>query len=120
MDSRFVHRFVRSQSRHGGVLVIVLFTMMAVAFLASQGVRLMMLHNLNSDQRIKTAQLNELIELGRMRLASREVAEEFLVEVPDRFGSPAPVLADFRLRKIRAQLMVCVSSSVFLTINLTK
>lgn len=79
-----------SRSR-GGILLIVLITMIGVAFLASQGVRLMSLSNLAADQRVKTAQLNELLELGRMRLAGEGKAEVFSVEVPASRGVPARV-----------------------------
>lgn len=82
-----VRRFVCSP-RNGGVLVIVLVTMIAVAFLASQGVRLMMLGNHAHEQRIKSAQVHELLELGRLRLADKNEAESFDVHVPGSQAAP--------------------------------
>lgn len=92
MNRKHMHCQRARCSRHrGGILLIVLITMMGVAFLASQGVRLISLSNLAADQRVKTAQLNELLELGRMRLADEGKAGVFSVEVAASRGVPARV-----------------------------
>lgn len=75
--------------RHGGVLMIVLLIMIAVAFLASQGVRLMMLSNRAYDQRNTSAQIKELVELAKLRLADQNQEESLTVEVPNVSGRPA-------------------------------
>ena len=75
------------RKRRGGVLVMVLIIMVAVALLASQGLRLMMLSHQAHEQHWKSAQIGELIELGRLRLAQFEQSEAFTVEVPETSGS---------------------------------
>ncbi len=83
----------KRRSQRGGILVIVLFIMMAVAFLSAQGLRLMMITQRSQDQRLHTAQLHQLLELGQMRLARQPAEETFTVAVsvksnlPDRIGS---------------------------------
>ncbi len=42
----------------------------------------MMLVGTVHDQRIKSAQINELLELARMRLADQAQSETFTIEVP--------------------------------------
>lgn len=49
----------------------------------------MMLDNANFQQRIKAGQLAELLELGRLKLATQVDAETFTVEVPASRGLPA-------------------------------
>lgn len=70
------------QNKRGSVLMIVLVIMVAVGFLAAQGIRLMMLTNRAYDQRTLSMQINELVELGRLRLANGQQSEEFVVDVP--------------------------------------
>lgn len=71
-----------AQQRTGGVLIVVLVVMAAVAFLTAQGVRLSMLTNQAHQQRMKSAQIKEIVELARMRLDNERKAETFVVSVP--------------------------------------
>ena len=73
-------------NRTGGVLMIVMVVMIVSALMASQGVRLMMLASSAHDGRMRSAQINELLELGRQRLADQAQPETFTVEVPSDNG----------------------------------
>lgn len=71
--------------------MIVMVIMIVSALMASQGVRLMMLTSSAHDQRMKSAQINELLELARIRLADQSQAEIFTMKVPTSSGLPARV-----------------------------
>ena len=89
-----LHRLPAKYNRTGGVLMIVMVVMIASALMASQGVRLMMLANSAHDQRMKSAQVNELLELGRQRLADladQAQPDTFTAEVPSDNGLPPRV-----------------------------
>lgn len=72
--------------RKGTVLFIALGVMLAVAMLAAQGMRLMSLVNNSHQQQLHQSQMEELLELGRLRLNDRSQPETFTVAVPGKPG----------------------------------
>ncbi len=71
------------------MLMVALVVMLVVGVLAAQGMRMMRLSDTGLRQRVKQAQLHELLELGRMRLTEHAQAETISVEVPATAGIPA-------------------------------
>lgn len=92
------HRGFQSH-RTGGVLLIAMAVMLAVALLAAQGMRLMTLVNDSYHQRLLQRQVDELLELGRLRLSQRSQAETFTVKV-NSSESGSERLASITLEKV--------------------
>lgn len=88
MDNSCMHSH---RDRRGGTLMIVLLIMVSVAFLTTQGVRLMMLTGQAYEQRVTATQASELLELARLRLADKQQTESLSVEVPRMNGMSARV-----------------------------